>query len=59
MTHLRPKQTYSSVVASPHSPTIQTSSIVPFGGPTPMEIDAARRRGNLSSRTTPATDVIA
>ena len=48
MTRLRPDQTYASVVASPHSPSMQTSSPIPFGGPTPMEIDAARRRGPLS-----------
>ena len=48
MTRLRPEQTYASMVTSTHSPTIQTSSTVPFGGPTPMEIDAARCRGPLS-----------
>ena len=48
MTRLRPDQTYASVVASPHSASMQTSSPVPFGGPTPMDIDAARHRGPLS-----------
>ena len=48
MTQLRPEQNYASMVASPYSPSIQTSSTVPFGGPTPAQIDAARHRGRLS-----------
>ena len=43
----RPEQTYASVVAWPHSASMQTSSLVPFGGPTPMGIDATHRRGPL------------
>ena len=48
MTRFRSEQTYASVVASPHSSPMQTPNPIPFGGPTPMEIDAARRRGPLS-----------
>jgi hypothetical protein len=47
MTQLRPEQTYASVVASPHSASMQTLSPITFSGPTPMEIDASRRRGRL------------
>jgi hypothetical protein len=48
MTRLRPEQTYASIVTSPPSAQIQAPNPVAFDGPSPMEIDAARRRGPLS-----------
>ena len=47
-TRLRSEQTYASALASPPLAPMQVSNPNSFNGPTPMEIDAARRRGPLS-----------
>ena len=47
-TRLRSEQTYASALASPPLGPMQVPNPNSFNGPTPMEIDAARRRGPLS-----------
>ena len=44
----RVEPTYASVVANPSSSPIQPLNTFQASGPTPMEIDTARRRGPLS-----------
>ena len=44
----RTEQTYASIVASTPQLPSQTPHTIPVSGPTPMEIDVARRRGPLS-----------
>ena len=44
----RTEQTYASIVASTPQMPSQTPHTTPISGPTPMEIDVARRRGPLS-----------
>ena len=39
---------FNSLVASPHPNPMQTPNHVPFGGPTPMDINLARHTGPLS-----------
>ena len=46
-TRLRYEQTYASTLASPPLGPMQVPNPNPFNGPTPMEIDVARRRGPL------------
>ena len=48
MSRPRTDQTYASIVASTPTSTTQTSHMIPSSGPSPMEIDVARRRGPLS-----------
>jgi hypothetical protein len=48
MTRFRSEQTYASIVTSPPSAPIRVSNPFSFDGPSPMEIDVARRRGPLS-----------
>jgi hypothetical protein len=48
MTRFRSEPTYASVVANPSQSSIQPLNSFQENGPTPMEIDAARRRGPLT-----------